>query len=202
MLCGRIGIVLILSCSLGFAEDTVEIPLNQIWADSMPGTKNVYELEGTPSDYPLMTEIRKEHGFKTQLAKAGAAFVVEGTGLEALKNAHVIIARKQTRPTFVPQDSEVSVIFFSLAFGNYVHLNKIEKNQNIIKIRYEFVPHSQKHLTRHFAIIPLGKLPKGRYEVDIAAEPFAQRFRDQGMAEIPDNRKLSRVSSSFKFSVK
>lgn len=195
-------LALVLCCSTSYAEEVVEIPLKEIWADSMPGTINIYELEGTPSDNPLMAEINKKHGFKTWQDKAGPAFAVQGTGLEALKNAHAVITEKQSRPTSLPQDSEVSVIFFSLEFGNYVHLTKVERDKNTINIRYEFVPHTQKHLTRHFAIIPLGKLPKGQYKVDVGAEPFADRFRDQGMVEIPDERKLPRVSPSFEFSVK
>jgi hypothetical protein len=177
-------------CSNSFAEDAVEIPLDQIWAWDMPGTINIQTLEkGTPSEDWLMTKIRDEQHSKGWMAKAGSAFAVEGTGLKALENAYDIILGKQSRPTSL--SGEVSVIFFSLAAGNYVHLTNVERDQNTINVRYKFVRHEEKHLTRHFAIIPLGKLPKGKYKVDIAAESPA-----------PKSSKLPRVSSSFDFIVK
>lgn len=192
-------LVVLFCCSASHAEEVVEIPLDKIWADSMPGTQNVYGLEGTPSGNPLVAEIRKEHGSKSWEDKAGPAFAVEGTGLEALKNAHAVIVGKQPRSTSF--SGEVSVIFFSLVGGNYVHLTKVERDQNTIKIRYEFVSHQQKHLTRHFAIIPLGKLPKGEYKVDITAEGFEKPFANAEMRANPDEHKLQRVSSSFEFSI-
>lgn len=198
------ALALVFCCSFfSYAEDAVEIPLSEIWAQNMPGTRKISELEkDTPSEKWLMKEIRAKHGFGTWEAKAGPAFAVAGTGLEALKNAHAMIAGKQPRPASFQQGHDISIIFFSLASGNYVHLTEVERNQNTIQIKYEFVPHYEKHLTRHFAIIPLGKLPSGHFKVDIAAEPFGQRFIEQGFKEIPDERKLPRVSSSFEFNVK
>ncbi len=190
--------VTIVYCSTGYAQD---IPLAKIWAQDMPGTMNVYELEDPKSNYPLMSTIVKAHLSKNTQGKAGQAFVVQGIGLEALKNASRIIARKQELLHSLPFDTEVSVIFFSVQSGQYVHLTKVERIQNTIKIRYEFVPHYEKHFTSHVAIIPLGKLPKGHYQVDIANEPFAQRLIDKGLVEVPDEQKLPRVSSSFDFTI-
>lgn len=178
-----------------------EIPLDKIWAQDMPGTMNVYELEDPKSNFPLMSAIVKAHLSKNTQGKAGQAFVVQGIGLEALKNASKIIARKQELLHSLPFDTEVSVIFFSVQSGQYVHLTKVERIQGTIKIRYEFVPHYEKHFTSHVAIIPLGKLPNGHYQVDIANEPFAQRLIDKGLVEVPDEQKLPRVSSSFDFTI-
>jgi hypothetical protein len=178
-----------LFCSTSFAEETVDIPLYQIWAWDMPGTQNISDLEkATPSEDWLITKIRDEQHSKGWMAKAGRAFAVEGTGLKALENAHDVIFGKQKRLTSL--SGEISVIFFSLAGGQYVHLTKVEREGDTINIRYKLVPHEQKHLTRHFAIIPLGKLPKGNYKVDIATKSPAK-----------PSVTLPRVSASFDFTV-
>ena len=188
-------------CSISYAEEPMEIPLSEIWADSMPGTINIFELEGAQSEYPLMQEIRAKHGFGTWTAKAGPAFAVAGTGQEALNNAHAVITGKQPPSKSFQQGRDTSIVFFDLASNNYVHLTKVVRDHNTIRVRYEFIPQVEEVLTRHFAIIPTGKLPRGHYKVDIAAEPFGQRFLDAGFKEIPDERKLPRVSSSFEFHV-
>ena len=196
-------LTIVLGCSIGFAEDAVEIPLSKIWALRMPGTINIYELEkGTPSNKSLMAEIGAKHGFGSHETKAGPAFAVVGTGLEALKNAHAAITGKQPRPTSLPQVHDISIVFFSITSGHYVHLTKVERDHQTIRIQYEFVSHLTKELTQHFAIIPLGKLGEGDFKVDIVAQGFEEPFQDDpGMRANPDERKLRRASSSFKFEI-
>ena len=193
----------VLGCSIGFAEEAVEIPLSKIWALRMPGTINIHELEkGTPSNKSLMAEIGAKHGFSSWETKAGPAFAVEGTGLGSLKNAHAVIIGKQPRPTSLPQGHDISIVFFSVTSGHYVHLTKVERDHQSIRIQYEFVSHLTRDLTQHFAIIPLGKLGEGDFKVDIVAQGFEKPFQDDpGMRANPNERMLRRVSTSFDFEV-
>jgi hypothetical protein len=192
-----------LCCSIGRAEETVEIPLTEIWAWNMPGTKNVRELEKTPTDYPLVFGIARKLKLTSNRDEAGPAFVVEGSGLQALKNAYAVIVDKQPRLTSLPEGTEGSIIFFALQGSPYVHLTKIEKRQNRFKIKFEFMGSLRKDSPNHFAIIPVGKLPEGHFSVEIVAEGFAEPFTsDPGRRANPDKRKMRRVSSSFEFDVK
>ncbi len=153
----------------------VTIPLKDIWAFQMPDTRSVRELEEVPARAGYGTfvyEILSALGS----AKTADAFVVPGTPSDALQNAHAILV-KGTNVTLSSGD-EVSVIFFSYQFDNYVHITQVERIGNTIKIHYRFVPHFSKELTSHFAIIPLGKLSKGKYQVEILNDPMEKKYSD------------------------
>jgi hypothetical protein len=189
----------VICCSIGNAK---EIPLNEIWAFGMPGTRDIRELEANySSKNSLISEIRKRHTFKTWQDKAGPGFAVEGIDLEALKNAHAVITGAAKRSSSLGSGKEISLVFFSLEFGYYVHLTDVDIIGNDIEIRYEFVPHLTKNRTRHFALIPVGKLAKGNFSVSIIPEPFERRNVGKEFKEIPDERKLPLVSSTFEFTV-
>jgi hypothetical protein len=67
---------------------------------------------------------------------------------------------------------DISLVFFSYQAGSFVHVRHVKRRGSVIQIRYQFVPHILAIVTSHFAIMPLGKLPEGKYRVDITQEPM------------------------------
>lgn len=193
----------ILSSAISSTNEVIEIPLSEIWAHGMPGTRRIHELAEDPKrDHPLMTEIGKVHREDWGKRRAGSPFAVVGTGSEALKNAHAVITGRKARSDSLSKDHEISIAFFTLYSGYYMHLTNVSWSQQTIRIRYEFIPHETKDLTRHFALIPLGKLPKGKFQVEVVAEPLAQRFIEKRWKEFDDETKARIISSSFEFEVR
>ncbi|MDZ4657140.1 MAG: hypothetical protein SH868_06125 [Bythopirellula sp.] len=186
--------VLVLCCSTSYAEDSVEIPLDQIWANSMPGTKKFSELN---TQQPLVYEIREAIGFTQKDKDAKPAFAVLGTGLDALRGAHeVLVNKKKPRDTF-PPGSEVSVVFFAHETQPYVHLHKVERQGKNINIYYRFVPHEEEVTERYIAIIPLGKLPDGKYRMNVIRSPDAGNRLKKASEEAA--RRI--VCGSFSFTI-
>jgi hypothetical protein len=191
------------------AEKTITIPLEKVWSTNQkrewaldePVTRYIGELvEGDPNAEVLVREIRKELDSGSIQAKADPAFAVEGTDLEALKKAHAVLVGKQPRPTALPKGREISIAFFSLYSPYYMSVTDIKKRGNTILIRYEYIPHSNTIQSRLFALIPLGKLPEGHYQVKIDHEPYEKRFAKYGKSG-PNELVLGRVSTSFEFDV-
>jgi hypothetical protein len=168
-------------------SDSVMIPLDQIWAYEMPGTRDVWELE--PDKFgPKLLDLRPEERRKrfdeslthqtvrhlgvTKLGvQAAPGFAVLGTGKEVLREAHAVLAGGRTPRRTFPPNSKVALVFFSKVFDYYVHLDKVEQQGNRIMIKYFFVPH-RGNGTSHFALIPLGQLPAGEWQVDVARSPW------------------------------
>lgn len=195
--------VVLLCFTSNNTKEPIRVPLSEIWANDMPGTLRLHDLANDPKrDHPLFLDIAKEHSYKRGKKPAGPALAVEGTGLEALENAHAIITGRKPRPAFLLQDHQISISFFTLYSGYYVHLTKVTRSQHTIEVRYEFIPHTSRELTQHFALIPMGKLPKGKFKVDVVSEPFAQRFIDKNWKEFDDEKKTRIISSSFEFDVR
>ena len=211
---GRALCIAILACvSVALADSpTVTIPLKDIWAWEMPGTQDVRNLE--PNNYgpntkqhsseeraklekaALAEQIREALSGYPWLPTAGAkitdlksGFAVSGIGFEALQKAKRTLADKKEPSESFPADQDISVIFFSRIFGDYCHLDHVTRTGNHIEIAWRFVQHGNDWATEHFAIIPLGKLLPGQYEVKILQ---LQKPSDWG-AKI--------VCKSFSFSV-
>jgi hypothetical protein len=183
-------------------DKDVKIPLDKVWAFRMPGTVDLATID-KPVASREIESIRRVLSMPTAQGKdAKAAFVVLGTGLKAIHEAHaVLVDGKKPRET-IPKDSEASVVFFSYEFGRYVHLHSVERHGNSIEIKYEFVPHKSKELTEHFAVMPLGKLPAGTLRVDIVELPMPQQLIAAGWKPISADVSRGVVCRSFSFVVK
>lgn len=178
----------------GLAEPATEqpeaeaIPLHQIWAYEMPGTRDVEKLE--PDKFgmkvrnlgsgeqirrlkeSLIYQIRESLGVTKLGVPAPPGFAVLGSGKEALRKAHAVLADGQKRRDSFPANKKISLVFFSKAFGYFVHLHEVERQGNRITIKYFFVPHRETIATSHFALIPLGELDAGEWQVDVARSPW------------------------------
>jgi hypothetical protein len=216
-------LIILFLLGVGFAETNAspekkEIPLKDIWAYRMPGTRDVRDLEPDKfgphlsklssaeqielTDKSLFSQIGSHLGFNKPGQSAAQSFAVAGTGADALREAAAVMSATKNPRTSMSTSSNVSVLFFSHSFGCYVHLVKVETQPGQIVISYRFVPHETKELTSHFALIPLGKLSPGEVKVDIKRVPIEKTFSDAGFKE-PDSSWDSRVvAQSFRFKVK
>jgi hypothetical protein len=200
-----------LSASLAAAEEKpVEIPLKSVWASPMPGTKMAAEL-----DPAVMEELKKHsadekskgvseilvHTLKDKsiafqlLAKLKAlpedepalkGFAVEGTGLDALRNALAHIEK----PLETLPEGEVSLVFFAYRAGQPVHLQKVTRGDDNVDVYYRLAPSATPVQTEHYALIPLGALRAGKYHVGIHISPERQ-----------ENRTSRKVCKPFSFTV-
>lgn len=175
-------------------DEPVTILLDQIWANRMPGTKEISRLV---EQEPRLTGISNALGFPPNNGEAKPAFAVQGRGLEALREAHSVIVDKKKPRDIIPAGSEVSVVFFTHETGPYVHLQKVERQGNNIDIHYKFVPHEEEETERYIALIPLGKLPVGEYRVNVVRSPDA----GSRLKKVSDEYAQRVVSRSFSFTV-
>jgi hypothetical protein len=179
-----------LTANVNAAEDESKprvIPLKEIWAYEMPGTRNVWELE--PDKFGIKVrnlgseeQIKRHkesltyqivrHLVKTKRGVQPPGFAVLGSGKAALQEAHDVLVDGQKRLGTFPANTKISLAFFSKAFEYYVHLDKVEQHGNKITIRYFFVPHRESVSSAHFAVIPLGELRAGKWEVDVVRSPW------------------------------
>ncbi len=182
-------------------DNTTTIPLDEIWALDMPGTKPIRELLKDPKDdNSLVGEIArtlcKKYG-----KEVGPAFIVSGDGAEALKNTHAIITGMMKRSDKVPHAGTKSIFFFTNLDSRYIHVTKVDMKEGSIKIYCRETPHETSNMTVHFALIPLGKLHKGIFNVEIVSEPLEKGWADRGLKPYDEEKRKKKYCSSFKFEV-
>ena len=184
------------------------IPLDQIWAYDMPRTRDVRELEPKANPTLSIEELtRRLDVWKilkvlkdrpSEGETAGSAFVVLGVGKEALKNAEAVFSSGKDTRKVLPADTELSLVFYSYMCGRYVRLVSVERSPNQITVKYQFVAHQTENMSTHFALIPLGKLSAGTFQVKIEQlEPIDEQGRS--VAPISNPQRL--VCDSFSFDV-
>jgi hypothetical protein len=190
-------------------QKVVEIQLKEVWALNMPGTRELTDSKhGDTSDYvseegPLLNEIRRSLGYlrpeKNEVA--GSSFAVLGDGMTAIKEAHAVMVKKKKPRDVFPAGRALSVVFFSHATNRYIHIQSIRRRASSIEIRYHVRPHLTANTSEHFALIPLGELPVGKFTVNMTPLPIENEFREQGFGPV-DAKSLSRlVCKPFSFSV-
>jgi hypothetical protein len=216
-------LALFLCCSAGDAEEPVEIPLNEIWAYEMPGTKDVRELE--PDVYgdeartlppkerderfnkSIIQEIRRslkiqpypELGLET-LRKPKEAFVVEGNEKKVLHETNVVLAGTKESQTTFASGSNLTLVFYSLQTGSYVQLQSVKLKGNQIEVHFRFVPHFTDESSSHFALIPLPGLSAGQYLVTMVEDPLKD-YKLWGANQFNPKLRAKYVCKDFEFKV-
>lgn len=193
-----------------------EVSLKSIWARDMPHTIDIRALEpdcfgdvlkGASSAEQVRLQERSllnrtlpklaDHNEK----QIDSAFAVRGTGLDALKNAHAVLALNEKPANTFRAHDEVSIVFFSRMYGASVHIQRAYLNGSHVEIKYRFVPHLDAYLSNNFALIPLPKLPAGEIDVAITKLPLDQKAKDIGAREVSDEQASRIVCKPFKFVV-
>lgn len=201
------------------SSEVETVPLDKIWAFQMPGTGDVRALE--PEKYGESTtaltsaeRVGLMHESLTQRIrdslsildrekgeKAASGFIVEGNGREALENAFSILVDGKPTETKFLGSKEIALVFFSHAFGDYVHVKHVERRGEVIDVQYRFIPHMTKDMSQHFALIPLGSLPAGNYQVSFTQLPLPPRYATKGQTHVPQEMVEWIVCKPFRFSV-
>ena len=70
-----------------------------------------------------------------------------------------------------------------------------------IEFRYQLVPHRTKELSVHFALIGLGKMNPGEYDVEIIRNPLAQQYVQAGFKPVSQEYVRRCVCQSFSFTI-
>lgn len=193
---------LLIVALLLMAEAPKTIPLKDIWAHEMPGTRDVQKLEPSTSRSSLANQIGGSLDFTPDGQVVGRGFAVAGVDKKALSNAHAVLV-KSTKPrqTF-STENDITLVFFSRMFSQYVHIQSVERSDKTINISYRFVPHETKQMTAHFALIPLGKLTAGKYQVKIASLPLEEKYVAQGIKPVDPKWEKRVICQPFSFTVK
>lgn len=207
-------LALVLCCSFSYAEETVEIPLDQIWAYHLPGTQDIRDLERKPENYneltpaeiakaSLVEQIRRalSHRNRQENETAGTAFVVVGANYDALGNTHDIFTGKAERRETVPSDHDLTLVFYTYSCGRFIRLDKVSRRANEITIDYHFEAHNTLEMTTHFALIPLQQLPLGEIQVNINQLSGTGPKWGPSASPIEPSRVRQIVCNSFDFSV-
>jgi hypothetical protein len=149
----------------GPAKEAVVIPLDDIWAYNIPGTKNIQELD---PDHNISLSIGSL-GILQLIGKkkASPGYVVPGTGREALTVARKKLPPGEMPPNELPEGTDISLVYYSHGFSQHIVLHRVERLGNAINIRYRFDDKGNTGLSQHYALIPLGKLPEGKYQVNM-----------------------------------
>jgi hypothetical protein len=185
------------------------VPLSEVWSTLQRNrfisddqtTRYIGDLEkGSLRNKTSLGEIKSKLNFRS-LDRAKPAFAVEGTGLEALTNAHTVIVGNKPAPLEISHNKDVSIVFSALGSPYYVALTSISREGTKLLIRYELIPRPEKDMPTYLALIPIGRLSPGFYRVQIDHETYEKRFRAAGLSG-PNEHMLGRVSTSFAFTVK
>ena len=193
------------------AEATI-VPLNKIWAWDMPGTIDVRKLEPGLLEKVTSEEQQRRASrslisqtlqplVKLPAAQSEPGFAVKGDGIDALKNAHAVLANNQKPNQSFSAHDKVSVVFFSRLLGAYVHLKEVKQVASCVEIRYQFVPHLDSEQTVNFALIPLGKMPVGQVDVKIIRLPHDKKFDVMSVTPVSQEMESRVVCKSFRFVV-
>ncbi len=104
--------------------------------------------------------------------------------MEAIGRAHAVLVKKENSPDTFPVDSELTIAFYSYSSPRYTHVHEVERVDNRIDIRFLLVPHQTKNMTKHLALIPLGKLSEGQYQVNMVKLPLGERYLNWGIQPV------------------
>jgi hypothetical protein len=142
-------------------------------------------------------------------------FAVVGTGMEALQHAHDIWVRKEPVKTELPADTDLSLVIRTA--GDIAVLLSLTK-ENLrpggigqsfeLKYQWPYVQTTEERVMSGpridwagIALIPIGKLPVGKYEVRITRVPYEPKSGETLIPIPPDWNDLI-ICQPFVFEVK
>jgi len=202
--------------------DTLTIPLDQMWAFDMPGTEDIRELEPailrknlqklpTAEQFKLLRKAiiskiaeslsTEAPSWPREGGKAEKGFAASGSSVEVVHRAFAALVDGDAPRATFSTDDRIHLFFFSHSFESYVYIRQVVQRGNAIEIRYSVVPHTERHVTPNFAIIPLGNLPAGKYDVTIIPLPLDQKYKQAGFKPMSEDWLRRMVCGSFSFDV-
>lgn len=174
------------------------IPLKDIWAYYMPGTRDIQQLN-TPMQKDLVELIQVSLGQRENGDQPKQGFIVQGDDKMALRTAYDVLVTGKGVPKGAKPNQQTWIVFFSRDSNQFVHLHDVSRQGDQITVRYQFVPHDSQEMTRHFALIPVGSLPAGSYRVSVVNLPMEKRYFDVGYRPMPESFVSKIVCKAFGF---
>lgn len=182
-----------------------QMPLKEIWAYQLPGTKDIEKLASDADGKLLHTIFESWHERADRLKykdMSRPGFAVQGSGIDALKRVHKVFV-EDAKPTnvFLP-DEDITLVFFSEIGGNRVHIKKVERQGTKIVISYQLEPYpggGRRYL--NLALIPLGKLPAGNYRVGMRQLPRDEKYLSWGFSKLDEEWSGAYLCRPFSFTV-
>ena len=195
---------LILCFSTSHAEEVVKIPLSEIWATDMPGTKKFDFIKCNPSKDPNCPAPYKilqavQSGYKDKTFRPG--FVVNKTGLEAMREAQNVIVDKAEPQSSFAAGTELIVVFFTTELNDYLQLEPVEITGNTIDVPFRIITNETEDGVSYMALIPLKKLPRGEYRVNMVDRSDEQEFLNVGRRLYGEDRIRREICNPFSFTV-
>jgi len=120
--------LIFVTADMACGNGIITIPLDEIWGYDLPGTKDIREIEPESEKFNAMParERIKRSLVSNSLWRLGArppegevageALVVAGEKLDALKQANAFFNDAKTRPSELPADTDLTLVFFSFGF--------------------------------------------------------------------------------------
>lgn len=184
---------------------TKEIPLKSLHALNMKDIPSVYELEPkldrsrlSKAELLKVSDVEKLRVALSKRPKGVAGPVLVVPTEVALKAANGIL-KGEEMPRWLPTDTDLSLVFYAFLNGRYIWINNVEREGNLITIKFEAVQHTSADMTQHFALIPLGKLAPGTYHVKVEEVPS---LPPDGKTATPLPNKRGIISDSMSFGVR
>ncbi|HEX4413147.1 MAG TPA: hypothetical protein VH107_05925 [Lacipirellulaceae bacterium] len=178
--------------------DTSNLPIDTAYTYEMPVGKNLGGEKETRSLAELIQQtLMRKRGEKS----AGSGFAVEGDLVTALRKSLDVLKSDAPAANEVKSD-QPWLFFFTRNSGQFVHLESIKQTGTEFTIRFRFVPHDTKELTRHFALIPLSGLHPGKYKVLLAPCPYDDASIKEGYQPPSEATIEKTVCRPFEFTVK
>jgi hypothetical protein len=177
-------------------EPPVEIPLSEVWAYNMPGTKDINDFGAPRAEDSLVQQVLRQ---VRETWNRNSGMVVVGEGRQALEN----IYRKRTEKvewSEAPAGVPLSLAFYTRGIHEYVHIRTIERQGAKFVIRYALIPNETLMSRPTIALIPIGTLTAGKYSVAIERLSLDEEYIEQGIQEPPLQRNKD-VCQSFDFVV-
>jgi hypothetical protein len=185
--------------------DELIIPLEEIWAYKMPGTREIEDVAKLADIRHLGSVVESSFRRAAQLKfkeVARSGFAVPGSGITAMRAALAVFDEGKPQNVFTPDD-EITIVFFSEpSGGNHVRIEIVERVANRIEIQYWLEPYFESSLTETFALIPIDKLGLGKYHVEMRQLPRDQKFIACGYDEIDEDWGQKVLCKPFSFAVR
>jgi hypothetical protein len=99
-------------------------------------------------------------------------------------------------------DEQLSLVFFSLASDGYrINLRQVSRHGDKIQVQYQLEPYAERVVSVSFALIPIGELPVGIYQVEMKQIPTKQEFVALGYKPLDNDWTRRFVCKPFSINV-
>jgi len=161
------------------------------------GMKEAKALAAKSLAYPIELAIGKLRPRKDGQADQG--FAVRGEGRNSLPGIYDVFVKGAPPIQSFPTGTPISVVFFAPP-SMPVRLNRVERTNGKITIRYMLLTSNLRTRPWHLSIIPLGKLPAGEYDVEmIRSHEREKEFNPPDFPPVPPNSERGIICQPFSF---